>query len=644
MSWFYAKTKELRKKEKGVTIVALVVTIIVMLILAGIVISSVKDGGVTKKTKEAVGEYNEYKATEQKKTENLIVGLDNKDKGRAKLTVVKSTEEWTKENIKAETNINYVPDGYEIYMKKGETGSWIQTTETIVEVADYSEPVKVYASLIKDGDTSKPYNQVYVIVDNIDNEKPDKTKPDARATKDTVTVTNRQKDEKSGIDESKTEYAIRKKGEDDWSDWQKENEFKDLEENTDYEVKTKSTDKVGNEEESEITEIRTKSDYTPPTDTAPGAEATTSTIEVINKQVDRDSGIDEGETKYAIRKVGEDEWSDWQTDNEFRGLDENTEYEVKTKSTDKAGNEQESKPTKIKTEKLESGTLTLKKDDENGEEYTEGESTNHNVYVKLNNGNAETRYESLPGSAQTVNSTTGVVTINTEGTTTLRVTTTDGKNTVTKDYVIVIDKTAPKAIIYGGATVVKENLLRWYDATNNQGNGYKESPTEWVDLSGHQNGTLKNVTFNENGYASFNGSNSAVNIGRIDGLTNVTLDVEVKVNAIQSGEKDIICNYNSAGLGLSLYDGKPRLSAYIGGYKHVMLDDPIIVDKQYHITGTYDGSTMKLYVNGVLCGSLAVNGTIKDANIPMAIGANPSSDTSYDVGFYSNVKVYSAKI
>lgn len=52
------------KKEKGITLIALVVTIIVLLILSGVVISSIANGPIKKAQKAAV--QSELKAIEEK--------------------------------------------------------------------------------------------------------------------------------------------------------------------------------------------------------------------------------------------------------------------------------------------------------------------------------------------------------------------------------------------------------------------------------------------------------------------------------------------------------------------------------------------------------------------------------------------------
>ena len=52
-------------KNKGITLVALVITIIVLIILAGVSINAVQNGGIINNAKEARNEYNEEKAKEE---------------------------------------------------------------------------------------------------------------------------------------------------------------------------------------------------------------------------------------------------------------------------------------------------------------------------------------------------------------------------------------------------------------------------------------------------------------------------------------------------------------------------------------------------------------------------------------------------
>ena len=51
--------KDKLKREKGITLIALIITIIIMLILAGVSISIIKNQGIITKSNEAVEKYNQ---------------------------------------------------------------------------------------------------------------------------------------------------------------------------------------------------------------------------------------------------------------------------------------------------------------------------------------------------------------------------------------------------------------------------------------------------------------------------------------------------------------------------------------------------------------------------------------------------------
>ncbi len=65
--------------EKGITLVALVVTIIVLLILAGVSISLVLgDNGIITRTQDAVTKYKEAEAEEQWQMDNFMLAYEDK--------------------------------------------------------------------------------------------------------------------------------------------------------------------------------------------------------------------------------------------------------------------------------------------------------------------------------------------------------------------------------------------------------------------------------------------------------------------------------------------------------------------------------------------------------------------------------------
>jgi hypothetical protein len=58
-----------------------------------------------------------------------------------------------------------------------------------------------------------------------------------------------------------------------------------------------------------------------------------------------------------------------------------------------------------------------------------------------------------------------------------------------------------------------------------------------------------------------------------------------------------------------------------------------------HLAATYDGTTLRLYVNGVQAGSRAVSGAIQVSNRPLRIGGN-SVWGEWFAGRIDEVRIY----
>lgn len=123
-----------------------------------------------------------------------------------------------------------------------------------------------------------------------------------------------------------------------------------------------------------------KIDKINPTNTIPTATKTINSITVKCTQTDAESGIDSTKTLYAIKE--ENNWSKWQTSNTFTNLKPNTEYVVKTKTTDKAGNIAESKELDIKTEQVKIETQKKEEDNKiNNDQKEESDIKNENTFT-----------------------------------------------------------------------------------------------------------------------------------------------------------------------------------------------------------------------------------------------------------------------
>ena len=209
--------------------------------------------------------------------------------------------------------------------------------------------------------------------------------------------------------------------------------------------------------------------------------------------------------------------------------------------------------------------------------------------------------------------------------------------------------------------IVLNNLIACYDAINNTGNGHSDSITTWKDLSGNgYDGVLTNVTMG-NSYAQFNGTNSWTNLGNIRDYTNqITLEATINVPTAVANKREIICNQETGGVCLRYIDEKVEFVIYLKnvGYVVARCDQSMLTNKKYHIVGTYNGSSIKIYINGIEQNDITLYdgdynpspnildnpGTINrpKGNTVMALGCNPIVTRSEMYYFKGNI--YSAKI
>ncbi len=175
---------------------------------------------------------------------NANIEIINIDKVKSVITVGYSTIEPTNKDVTVNLNSNKELrnlDGWEI------SGDKKVLTKT------YSQDIKEKVTAT---DLAGNQTEVEININNIDKIKPTDDMPNAEASINDIKVSNNQKDEKSGI--SKIEYAIYSNN---WSEWQTENTFYNLESDANYKVKTRVTDKAGNVQESKEKEISTLIDF-----------------------------------------------------------------------------------------------------------------------------------------------------------------------------------------------------------------------------------------------------------------------------------------------------------------------------------------------------------------------------------------------
>ena len=96
-------------------------------------------------------------------------------------------------------------------------------------------------------------------VENVDVTPPADTAPTGETTANTITVTNHQVDDQSGLDETSVRYRLLgdAEGNEVVQDWQEGNTFTNLISQKNYFIQTKAADNLGNEQESRIASVNT---------------------------------------------------------------------------------------------------------------------------------------------------------------------------------------------------------------------------------------------------------------------------------------------------------------------------------------------------------------------------------------------------
>jgi len=168
------------------------------------------------------------------------------------------------------------------------------------------------------------------------------------------------------------------------------------------------------------------------------------------------------------------------------------------------------------------------------------------------------------------------------------------------------------------------------------------------------NGTTCNATLGKYGGAcDFDGAGSSINIGDSSSLNiteAITIESWVKFNALSqpSGTSKFptIVSKNPVNDAYLLFLSNSdfiTLRLDIGGIQDVGSTFIPSTDRWYHVAGTYDGSEMKLYIDGVLDNSKSQTGSIDSTTDDLTIGRF-STDTGFFNGSIDEVMIYSRSL
>ncbi|MEK6936103.1 MAG: LamG domain-containing protein [Nanoarchaeota archaeon] len=206
--------------------------------------------------------------------------------------------------------------------------------------------------------------------------------------------------------------------------------------------------------------------------------------------------------------------------------------------------------------------------------------------------------------------------------------------------IISISANCPNGIV--GYWNFDQNNTNQIDSSGNGNNGTVNGGASFID-SGKYGGAY-----------SFGGVGSYVNVSHSNSLNisnEITLICWVKLNSY-----DQISNYanwhssciyktggptalNVVGYGLEIYNGT--------GIPHFQIDDnnvinyvvsgsPLSLNEWHQLAGTYNGSDMKLYVDGVFINNISRSGMIDNSDYPLYIGSSRNEYANPDAYAYLN--------
>ena len=219
----------------------------------------------------------------------------------------------------------------------------------------------------------------------------------------------------------------------------------------------------------------------------------------------------------------------------------------------------------------------------------------------------------------------------------------NGADPVLKDELVPIT-------IENNGTVKKADLeSEWYSYANkNWANAViLEDQYDSLNTQGSVHGATK-----QDGFVSFDGVDDYINLGleNYDFSNQITLEAKFQILSTTNDGNIVLGNIEETGVSIdyNINNGNElRVAYYFEGdttYTRAFLPEDFEYGKTYVLSTTYDGSNIKLYVDGELVSNVSVEGNkkIKISKQPFYIGVRKFTDG--DFMHYSNINMYQAVI
>ena len=182
-----------------------------------------------------------------------------------------------------------------------------------------------------------------------------------------------------------------------------------------------------------------------------------------------------------------------------------------------------------------------------------------------------------------------------------------------------------------------------FDASGNNQHGVLTNGPTWVAGSS---------AITEDAAIEFDGEDDSVDIGNLD-IVGEELTISARFRADNFDERDGRIVSKATGVktqdhfwmvSTTYFHGTYRLRFRVktddGGTATLIANTELSPNTWTHVVATYDGSTMKIYKDGVEDASMAKNGNLaSDPSVSASIGRNPNDDVEFD-GAIDEVRLY----
>jgi fibronectin type 3 domain-containing protein len=176
------------------------------------------------------------------------------------------------------------------------------------------------------------------------------------------------------------------------------------------------------------------------------------------------------------------------------------------------------------------------------------------------------------------------------------------------------------------------------------------SGTTLADISGTgNNGTISGATWSTQGRyggaLSFDGVNDLVTVAdapSLDLTTGMTLEAWARPTVVTNW-RTVLLKEQPAQLIYGLYanntGNRPSAHVYVGGDRELRGTARLTANVWTHLAATYDGATLRIFVDGSQAATLAVSGSILTSSNPLRIGGNTIWSEWFS-GLIDDVRVY----